>query len=80
MLADSIGETVKLLLSITDKLMDRMPTYNQRKKETYHKLRMKYLEEKSKAYPERDDNLVGLCRMELLEFIRTFEQEIEAKQ
>lgn len=79
MTADSIAEIVNLLLSITDKLMDRLPDYNQRKREQYHKLKMKYLTESSKAYPDRDDNLIGLCRIDLAEFVKTFEQEIESE-
>jgi hypothetical protein len=79
MFGESIAESVKLLLSITDKLMDRLPDYNQNKKELFYTLRKRYLVERSKEYPQRDDNLIGICRMDLMEFLKTFEQEIESE-
>ena len=77
-LGESITDSIRLLLSITDKLMDRLPNYAQIKKEKYYRLRNIYLTERAKAYPQRDDNLVGIYRYELLEFLRIFEAEIES--
>ena len=73
-----MAESIKLLLSITNKLMDRMPDYNQNKKEKFYTLRLRYLTERKKEYPQRDDNLIGICRMELMEFLNSFEAEIES--
>ena len=68
--------TVNLLLSVTDKLMDKFPNYDQSKKETYFELKRNYENEKAKEYPNRDDNLVGVHRNRLLRYIAIFDSEI----
>lgn len=57
---------MKVLLSITDKILDRMPTYDQRKKAEYFKLKKLYLDELARVYPNRDDNLVDVYRRDLM--------------
>jgi len=72
-----ITEIVGLLLSVVDGVLKKLPDYSQRKKETYFKLRQSYEQELLKDFPNRDDELIILKRMELLEFIRTFQSEIQ---
>lgn len=67
---------VDTLLSITDKVMDHLPNYEQRKKKEFRSLRMAYDNEKSKDPSQRDDNLVGVYRDRLLLFVSIFEKEM----
>ena len=68
--------TINLLLSVTDKLMDKLPDYEQRKKEKFLKMKRRYENEKAKQYPDRDDNLIGVYRDRILRFIAIFNSEI----
>ena len=68
--------TINLLLSVTDKLMDKLPDYEQRKKEKFLKMKRRYENEKAKQYPDRDDNLIGIYRDRILRFIAIFNSEI----
>jgi hypothetical protein len=72
----SVLDTINILLKVTDKLMDRLPNYSQRKKKQYLKLRRLYEKEIQRDYSSRDDNLVDNYRDELLRFIETFSTEI----
>ena len=38
-------ELIGALLGVVDKIMDRLPSYEQRKREKFHKLKKAYLEE-----------------------------------
>lgn len=71
-----ITALVAALFSVTDKLLDKMPDYDQRKKEKYFKLRTRYNDEFKKDYPSRDDDLILNLRDELLSFIDTFSKEV----
>jgi hypothetical protein len=72
-----VTEIVASLLSIIGKVMDRMPTYNQTRKAKFLKLKEEYESELIKDFPTRDDELIILKRMELLEFARVFQSEIQ---
>jgi hypothetical protein len=56
--------------------MDRLPDYEQRKKEKFHKLLRKYKDEVSKNYPQRDDLLVSHYADKLRDFLKDFANEI----
>jgi len=71
-----IGEIIQLALSITDKLMDKIPNYEQRKREQFHKLRDKYEKEIVKNYPDRDDTRIDDYRDNLLRFLQDFNKEV----
>ena len=73
----SIVSTLSLLLSVTNKLMDKLPDYSQRKRRTYHNLLTRYHKAKSEQHPYRDDNLVGHLRDELIDFIMVFDKDIK---
>ncbi len=68
-------ETITLLLSITDKLMDKFPNYSQRKREEFRDLKRAYLEEMKSNY--RDDEKVDLLRDEIKLFVEAFSKELE---
>jgi len=71
-----IVDTFTLLVSVVDKVMDLLPSYDQNKKKQFYSLRKKYEEEKSKNYPDRDDNLVGVLHDDLLRFMDVFKEEL----
>ena len=73
----AIGEIIKLALSITDKVLARMPNYTQSKKEKFYKLKKAYESEMSRAYPLKDDNLCGIYLAELKLFLATFNVELD---
>jgi len=64
----------ELALSITDKLMDKMPNYEQKKRKQFYNLRSRYQEEKNME--DRDDNLLGHYRDQLLIFLDAFDKEL----
>lgn len=74
---NGVGESITLLLSIANKLMDLLPDYEQVKREKFHRLRTKYEEEQMKEWDKRDDNLLGIYRSRILLFMQDFEQEID---
>ena len=67
-------ETVNLLLSITNKFMDHIPNYSQRRKNEYRKKLDHYRREVNLGL---DDNLIDNLQEELLDFIRVFEKELK---
>lgn len=73
----SVLGTVELLLSVTGKLLDKLPDYDQRKKEKFNKLQKEYNEEITKEYPQRDDNKLANLRDEIKIFTSTFIKEIQ---
>ena len=73
-------EVFGTLLSVVDKVMDIIPNYEQIKKEKFYSLRVAYENEKSKEFPYRDDNLVGIYRNRLLQFISVFDSEISGQK
>lgn len=72
-----VFELITVFLSIVDKAMALIPTYDQRKRKKYYSLRKAYEQERSKAFGERDDNLIGIYRDELLRFVSVFEADLE---
>jgi len=70
-------ELIGALLGVVDKIMDRLPSYEQRKREKFHKLKKAYLEEINRE--DGDDNLADNLRDELKLFIESFSKEISQK-
>ena len=75
-----VADAVTMLLNVVGKAMDFIPNYDQRKKEEYHTLRTAYENEKKKSYPNRDDNLVGVYRDRLMQFVAIFNNEISGEK
>jgi len=75
-----VFDAVSMLLSVVSKAMDMIPNYEQRKKKEFFKLMEDYENEKKKAYPARDDNLVGIYRDRLMLFISVFDTEISGQK
>ena len=72
-------DMTKELLIVVGKIINRLPNYNQKKKEKYYELVKKYDTEMSRTYDNRDDNQVGIAKMELDRFVKVFSDEIETK-
>jgi len=70
-------DMTKELLVVVGKILDKLPNYSQRKKEKYYKLCKQFENEMSRDYGNRDDNLVGVYKMELERFVKVFSSEIE---
>jgi len=73
-MAAGIKATIDLLLEITNKFMDQLPNYDQRKRKAFHKLKEEYENEKVSSC--RDDNRVDNLRDELRRFIQDFSKEL----
>jgi hypothetical protein len=71
-----VTEILALTLSIIDKVMDKLPTYDQMKKQQYMALKRRYELEAARDFPLRDDNLVELLRRDLVNLITIFAKEI----
>lgn len=72
----SILELLVLVLGIAKKILDRMPSYAESKKEEFYFLTQRFEDEISKEYPDRDDSKCDIYRRELLLFLRAFSDEI----
>lgn len=68
-------QLIAAALSIVDKAMDMAPNYEQRKKQKYYKLKREFLNEITRE--DGDDNRIGNLRDELLQFLETFNKEIQ---
>lgn len=73
----AVGETINLILELTNELLKKFPNYDQRKKEKFYKIASKYQNQMSIDYRYRDDNLIDNLRDELKLFSRTFIKEIQ---
>ena len=65
-----------LALTFGGKLLDKIPDYDQTKKNKFFKDSKRYLEEKSKAFPLRDDDLILNLKDELTAFMDAFNKEL----
>lgn len=70
---DLIGPAI----SLVDKVIARTPEYPQKKKEEWVTLKNRYNTEKSKTYPERDDDLLMNLKEQVTVFISAFSEEVE---
>lgn len=76
MSSSPILELLILALGITKKILDRMPSYAESKKEELYQLSKLYEDEVTKEYSLRDDNLCDVYRHNLLLFLRSFSDAI----
>lgn len=67
-------EIAFLALSVFDKLLDRTPTFAERKKQKYLKLKQRYVEALHDQV--RDDNLIGTLRTELFMLVSSYNTEL----
>lgn len=74
--SSSILELLMLALGIAKKILDRMPSYAESKKEEFYYLTKRFEDEVAKDYPDRDDNVCDICRRDLMLFLRSFSDEI----
>jgi len=66
-------------LQIANKLLDKIPDYDQRKKEKYHKLLKDYTIEKARPADMTDHDLILNMRDEIKNFLLVFSKEIEGE-
>jgi len=69
-------EYIGIALSLADKLMDRIPDYEEKKREHFYKLRRKYEREVSKDRQYRSDLRVDEYATDLKLFIEHFITQI----
>lgn len=72
----TIIATVNLLLSITGKVLDKLPNYSQKKRKQFYKLKTAYDEEINAIPKYRDDQKIDQLWDELRNFIIIFNQEL----
>lgn len=77
---DSMGvvEVVGLALKVFDSLLQKMPDYDQQKKNKYYRLKKDYIE--LLHAEQRDMNLLLQYRDELILMVSTYADEIGGKQ
>ena len=68
----------KALITLTSKILDMFPNYEQRKKERFHQITMELAQEKAKQRCDQDDNLLMNLRDEQLAIAIHFASEIGA--
>lgn len=68
---------VTALLGIIDKFMDKIPDYDQKKRDQFHELKLRFEEEKKRIYPDRDDDLIMNLRDQIIAFAEDFNKEIQ---
>ncbi len=66
---------LELVLSIVDKLLAKTPNYDEKKKKQFYDLKLAYVGESKKTYPERDDDLLMNLRDQLSVWIEAFDKE-----
>lgn len=76
-----IAEAITAVSTVVSKTMDKLPNYDQKKKEKWEKLQLSYRNEMKKEIIAgengRDDDLIMRLREEILIFSTTFAEEIE---
>lgn len=69
---------IMLALSIGDKLLEKIPSYDQKKRDDYYQKKTLFSQEKAKTYPERDDDLLLSLKEDLYNHLEAFRKEIES--
>lgn len=75
-----LGETFNLLLGITEETLKRLPTYDQKKREKFHLLKMELVNELKKEYRYRDDDRILYLRDELRSYVKAFQKELSSEK
>jgi len=73
------AEIVSLLLSVTSKVLDKLPNYSEYKRNQFFRLLREYEEEVVLPFKYRDDQKVDRLRDELITFIRVFNRDLSKK-
>lgn len=66
-------------IELVKDIMEKLPNYEQSKKEKYFKLRTKYYEELKKEEHEKNDQLIDDIYDELRLFVDSFREEIKTE-
>lgn len=65
-----------IALNLANKVMDKLPDYDQRKKQDFVEKKTKLSEEWAKPYTKRDDDLILNLQDELSAFLIAFHDEV----
>lgn len=79
MVTEILG-VVGSLARMTEKMMDLLPNYEQRKKEQFLKLKRKFEMEYVKPADEASDDLIMNLRDELIRHANTFLNELDSEE
>lgn len=74
-----MSDWITTTLSIIDKVMDQIPNYSERKRNEFHSLRKKYIEERNKPDEVINDQYLDNLRERLRLFAVDFTKEISTK-
>lgn len=76
-----ITEAITAVSTVVSKTMDKLPNYDQKKKEKWQSLQVMYRDEMKKEIIAgengRDDDLIMKLREEIIVFSNTFAEELE---
>lgn len=64
-------------LVFANHLMEHIPSYDQRKRNKFYKMKTQFMAERAKEYHERDDDLIMNLREQLIVFLEAFYKEIK---
>jgi hypothetical protein len=70
-----MGNMFEVALQFGSKLLDKMPNYDQKKREEFFKLKRDY--QREKAHPDRDDDQLLNLKDKLEAFMQAFAKDIE---
>ena len=73
-----IIDIIGLALTLAKEVMEKMPDYDQKKKEKFYELTKRYQDEKNSI--NRDDRIVDELYDELCIFLKAFTEEISGKK
>lgn len=65
-----------LAMKLAEKIMDKLPDYDQRKKEQFYKLKTKLNNAWNSPYETRDDDLILNLQDQMKIFLESFYEEI----
>ena len=69
-----------LAMQLGVELLEKFPSYDQRKKQQFFDKKNLYNQEKAKTYEQRDDDLLLSLKEELGVFLESFLQEIKGSK
>ena len=76
----SLVELLTITLTIVSKFLDKLPTYEQSKKDKFYELKTKYETEMAKDYTNRDDNALDNMRDQLQQLLADFSSEVSGQK
>ena len=66
---------IAALIGVVNKTLGMMPNYEQRKRKQWYEMQLLYSQEKAKAYPDRDDDVIMELHMKIILWASAFGKE-----